>query len=481
MLEQFINLHLKFNFGHEPTHGIINLFAKINTLAIINLINLILYRCQEIFILETIKSLSKLTPMKKIIVATICTITFFSCTKKTKDEVAIPEKHIEKVNFFMETSASMAGYFNGPTDFVKDIPNLLVDLEGKKLGTKGPLSIFYVADTLTPYKKTTEDFIRDISTTKVASEKSSEMHKILEMIASKTDSNDISIFVSDCILSYPDQVIKTNPEINRQKAPGELKALVKATFLKLKRDDISASLYGFTSSFFGNYYNYQNAKIKLDGGQRPYYIWVIGNKELVTKFNKELGSIRNFKPVIDLNFGLFDKTIEDFETFFTYEREGMWEIKDKSITNLEASKKKPARFAIAVDLSALPLSISAPDYLNKHLKTRSENLDFKIKTILLTQDLDKSKLKPREKGYLENHSHVIVFEVSDIYKDNAKIELNLPLVYDNAYKELSTMDDRNLDSIPRKTFAFEHLIDGVREAYENSNDNFIHISIPVKK
>jgi hypothetical protein len=419
--------------------------------------------------------------MKKYLFLIPFLISVFGCTEKKKKEVTAPEKKIGKVNFFLETSASMAGYFNGPTEFVKDIPNLLVDIEGRELGGKGPLKIYYVADSLSSYPKTTQDFIRDISTTKVASRKSSEMHKILEMIASKTDSNDISIFVSDCILSYPDEIIKSNPEINKQKAPGELKALVKATFLKLKRNDISASLYGFSSAFFGNYYTYQNAKIKLNGEQRPYYVWVIGNKGLVTKFNKQLASVNGFKPVIDLNFGLFDKTIEDYQTFFTYERQGKWEVKDKGIAGLETSKKKPSSFAIAVDLSALPGSISAPDYLKKHLKTSSENLDFKIKSILLATDLDKSKLKPREKEYLEKNTHIIVIEVSDLYKDKGKIELNLPLVYDNSYKEMSTMDDRTLDAIPGKTFAFEHLIDGVREAYENSNDNFIHISIPVKK
>jgi hypothetical protein len=260
-----------------------------------------------------------------------------------------------------------------------------------------------------------------------------------------------------------------------------LKALVKNTFLKFKRQDISASLYGFNSAFFGNYFTYQNGKIKLNGEQRPYYVWVIGNKELVGKFNKKLADLNNFKPVLDLNFGLFDKTIEDFDTFYTYERQGNWKAENNGISDLEVTKKKPSVFAIAVDLSALPNSISAPAYLNKHLKTSSENLDFRIKDILLATDLDKSKLKPREKEYLEKNTHVIIIEVSDIYKDKAAIDLKLPLVYDNTYKEMSTMDDRTLDAIPGKTFAFEHLVDGVREAYENSNDNFVHISIPVKK
>jgi hypothetical protein len=149
--------------------------------------------------------------MKKYLFLIPFIISVFSCKPKPHKEVTLPEKQVGKVNFFMETSASMAGYFNGPTEFVKDIPNLLVDIEGRELGGKGPLKIYYVADSLTLYPKTTKDFIRDISTTRVANEKSSEMHKILEMIASKTDSNDISIFVSDCILSYPDNVIKSNP------------------------------------------------------------------------------------------------------------------------------------------------------------------------------------------------------------------------------------------------------------------------------
>lgn len=418
--------------------------------------------------------------MKKYFFLLPFLITVFSCTEKKKKEVTLPEKQVSKVNFFMETSASMAGYFNGSTEFVEDIPNLLVDIERKESFGKAPLKIYYVADSLTPYTGSTKDFIREISTTKVATEKSSEMHKILEMIASKTDSNDISLFVSDCILSYPDHVIKTNPQINQQKAPGELKALVKDTFFELKKKGISASLYGFSSAFFGNYYTYQNAKLKLDGQERPYYLWVVGNKELVSKFNKKLADLNSFKPVIDLNFGLFDETIDGFETFFTYEKSGEWQPKDKEISELKASKKNPAVFAIAVDLSSLPNSITSPDYLINHFIPSSENLEFKIKKILRTEDVDKSNLK-REKSFLTNNTHVIVIEVSDIYKGTGSIDLKLPLVYDNGYKAMSTMDDSILDSIPGKTFALEHLIDGVREAYENSNDNFIHILIPVNK
>ena len=58
---------------------------------------------------------------------------FAACTgnKKEEKKATNAPPHIEKVNFFLEVSGSMAGYLNGSTDFVKTIPNLLVAIEHK--------------------------------------------------------------------------------------------------------------------------------------------------------------------------------------------------------------------------------------------------------------------------------------------------------------------------------------------------------------
>jgi len=409
------------------------------------------------------------------------------CTNTGKKEKLLtPAKHkIEKLNFFMEVSGSMAGYLNGSTDFVKTIPNLLVAIEQKM--DSGTLKIhnYYIADTALLFKGTTEDFIYSIATKHPAREKSSEMHKIFQMIADRTDSDDISMFVSDCILSYNDEDIRANREINREKAEGGLKPFITSTFSKLqKKNDMCASVYGFNSSFDGTYYTYQNGKLPIKKGSviRPYYLWVIGNKELLKKFNAQLQKLEPFKHnKVAMDFGIFDKPVTDYTIFFRYKKSGEWQPEHNKLTDAKASKSHPAIIAIGADLSALPLYAQDTGYLKKNLKLDKSNLDFNVVSILVPENINKADLKKNELDALAKSSHIFIVEVSDLYKSNTEIKISLPLQYDTSYHNISIMDDRDIKDISGKTFAFEHLVDGVRAAYQNPNQDFITIAIPIKK
>lgn len=403
--------------------------------------------------------------------------------KKTVKSVS-QEKKIDKINFFMETSGSMAGYLKGTTDFVKTIPNLLIAIEQKIDSGKTPMHSYYIADTITPFAGTTKDFIYEISTKRPAKEKSSEMHRIFKMIADKTDSNDISMFVSDCILSYSDKDIKSNPEINREKAEGGLKPFITSAFNDLqKKNDMCASVYGFNSNFNGTYYTYQNNKIPVNGNVvRPYYLWVIGNRDLLKKFNGELKKLESFKPDnISIDFGIFDKPITDYTVFFKYKKSGEWETGNKGLTNVEVSKTKPATFAIGADLSSLPDYVKDTAYLLQNLNRNNDNIDFKIVRVLLQKSIDRSDLKKNEQDAFNKSTHLFLIEINNIYKPTADVRISLPLQYDTSYRKLSIMDDRKIASLSGKTFAFQYLVDGVRSAYQNANQEFINISIPIKK
>lgn len=401
-----------------------------------------------------------------------------------KEKTALPEaKKIDKINFFMETSGSMAGYLKGATDFVKTIPNLLVGIEHKVDSGKLTLHNYYIADSITAFPGSTEDFINALATKAPAKEKSSEMDKIFKMIADKTDSNDISIFVSDCILSYPDSDIKQNKEINREKAEGGLKPFITSAFSNLqKKNNICASVYGFNSSFYGTYYTYQNTKLELKGNVvRPYYVWVIGNKELLKHFNTELKKLEIFKPDnVAMDFGIFDKPVSAYNVFFKFEKTGEWALTNEELTGVSITKTKPATIAVGVDLSSLPFYAKDTTYLRKNLKLNNDNIDYKIKSILLPQNVDRNNLKKNELDAYEKATHIIVFEISNIYKAKANIQFTLPLQYDTSYRSVSIMDDRNAADISGKTFAFQHLVDGVRAAYQNPNEDFINITIPIK-
>src|SRR3954469_11651824 len=281
---------------------------------------------------------------------------FAACTgnKKEEKKAANAPPHIEKVNFFLEVSGSMAGYLNGSTDFVKTIPNLLVAIEHKVDSGRLKEHEYYIGDSIIPFKGNTEDFINDMSTRQPAREKSSEMQNMFKMIADKTDSNDISVFVSDCILSYSDAEVRANKEINREKAEGGLKPLITSTFDRLQqKNNMCASVFGFMSDFDGTYYTYQNERIQIKKGQaiRPYYLWVIGNRELLKQFDAQLYKLESFKPDLAMNFGVFDKPVTDYRIFFKYKKAGAWETDSKALTDVKVSKNQSAQVAVGLDLS----------------------------------------------------------------------------------------------------------------------------------
>jgi hypothetical protein len=415
-------------------------------------------------------------------IAWLFCLSIITCTGEIKPiKPLVKEKEIYNIKFFLETSASMEGYLRGNSDFTKTIPNLLVDIENRIPFRAKSIMINYISDSIVQYAKSTRDFIHDISTTKVATAKSSQMHKIFEEVTKATDSNDISILVSDCILSYSDADIRNNIEINVQKADGELKAFVKDAFLKMKARNVCASVYGFSSRFFGTYYNYQNGKIKFDGEYRPYYIWIIGDKQLVQRFNKQLIDIVSFKPELNINFGMFDKPIDNYSLLFKTAREGEWTYDNNHLVDVSATKKKPLKFSIAADFSALPVYARDLTYLKNNLKLEKSDLECRIIEVKKSTDIDLSKAAPNEKGPLQDATHVITFEISEIFQPKGSIGVKLPLLYDTAYKNWSIMDDRSKSSITNKTFAFEYLVDGIREAYQNNNEYYINISINIKK
>ena len=412
----------------------------------------------------------------------LCVI--WSCNREDKvagtTPVLIP-KEIKNINFFLETSASMGGYMKGNSDFVKKIPNFLVDIEGRIKSKNAAIKINYIADSTTEYKGSTSDFIQDISAINVATGNSSPMHKIFESVTNATDSNDISILVSDCILSFSDPEITRNRKINIEKADGALKSYVKQAFMQMNKQNICATVYGFSSSFFGTYYCYNNDKVKLNGELRPYYIWIIGNKDLVQKFNKQLADIPGFAPELSCSFGMFNKPIDNYTLLFKTGKGGEWTFDNNSLIDVDFGAKNPGKFSIAVDISSLPAYAKEINYLIDKLVLSSTDLKAKITDIKKATDIDLNNAAPKEKGPLQAASHVISIEVSDLYQSSGTITLKLPLQYDKSYENWSVMDDKNVKNLGKTTFAFKHLVDGVREAYENKNENYINITINLKK
>ncbi len=386
------------------------------------------------------------------------------------------EQQISSVRFFMDRSGSMSGYYKGETEFV----NVTDDLLAKMESIRPVKEIWMVSDSAVKFEGNAEAFRQQVLRTQPQGTKSSMLDEIFANIAAKTDTNDISVFVSDGILSYSDLEIKRNPDINKEKASA-LGTDIYSIFNKLRKSKgFGVSVYAFKSAFNGTYYNYQNGKIKLSGEKRPYYIWVIGRNNLLNKFNTELADFSTFKPLEQMHFGLDEQPVAKAAFMPAIERAGAWSINSEGTGIDEVGKT--SKFSLALNLSALPPYTQQTAYLKEHLQLDAKGCIARLQ-VKNKQEIDVTKLKSdRQKEALEASTHVLIIEVTQMNTRKASINITLPIIPDPWYQTWSCEDDLNLKkNCAGQTFAFRYLIDGMAQAYQNNRKNYIELSIPLQQ
>lgn len=397
------------------------------------------------------------------------------------DGCPFPPK-IGKINLYLETSASMGGYFHGNAEFKQIISDLAVKMD-KEIS---PVSIHFISEKVVDYPGNATKFSSDIATTDIALAKGSELHHIFDTVAKATKDGDISIMVSDCILSFPNSAVKANPLINKESASGTLKNNIYSTFIELKHRGQAASLYAFSSAFYGSYYDYQNVKTLLSGTVRPFYVWVIAKNKLLPVFDGKLASIPNFKPEKELHFGLIDRKVNRYHIITQLWKQGSYELiraskgeSDVGIENVETKAKEALGFSAVLDLNALPPYAKNISYLQNKLKMELKGCTAEVQ---ISETSPSLVLKNKNQmAYYEQASHVLKITVKNIRLPYATISLTLPLEYDSWSQEWSTMDDKGINKLGKKTFAFTHLVDGVKEAYNNSGKNFIDLKFQINQ
>jgi len=213
---------------------------------------------------------------------------------KSKQSVkvqAIPPKETKPtVNVYIENSGSMDGYVKGVTEFEQTVYNYLSDI--KISDFTNTLNLFYINSKAISYASAADaaviaDFIEKLEP-KTFKERggnrgSSDIANVLKSVLNETQGNEIAILVTDGIFSpgrgrdAADYFV--NQEIGIKNAMAE--------YLK-KSPSTGVIIYQLFSKFDGTYFNNTDAKISFKG-QRPYYIWVIGQ-------TKNLVNLRNAVP-----------------------------------------------------------------------------------------------------------------------------------------------------------------------------------------
>lgn len=217
-------------------------------------------------------------------------------SKITLDCTPVADKSVQpaKVHLkvYVENSGSMNGYMCAGSNLKDAVYDYVSDL--CKLTSAS--SFFYINSQIIRCNQALVTYIQDLTPESFAraggNMANTDLRKIISDILRNHKKNDVSVFVSDCILDIPQNAVNFF---------GNCQVSIKNSFIEALRADpsLGVEIIRLQSKFDGYWYCGANKEL-LRGVKRPYYIWVIGNKYVLANLNKKapvkdiLGGIENY-------------------------------------------------------------------------------------------------------------------------------------------------------------------------------------------
>ncbi|MBE8712685.1 hypothetical protein [Sphingobacterium hungaricum] len=395
-------------------------------------------------------------------------------------ERGVLSAQIESINVFLENSGSMDGYVRGITDYESALSDILV--EANHHFGKDRVFVNFINEKIYPAQlNNINDFFKSLEPQKapfnVGNRSVSELNELFRLILSSTGTNDISIFVSDCIYSLD----KSNSTLN---ALMFQQNLTKSVFLEKSTEfPFSTYILQLYSPFNGIYYDHLNGRNPLKNTNRPYYIWILGQESLLKQFlaKKDPTEYNGFANSYYLNIA--KEANMPFEVLSSTSKIGKNRLNKSDNTILEkvVMKNGVFQFAIAVDLSDYPDKTSI---LNKMAYKISPGFEI-VEIKLVPENNQPQIVNPNEwnKISTSGYSHLLIVKNTEknfSSKFNLSFVNNLP----DWVNQSHTDDDTDILNTLDKTFGLKYLITGVKSAYETLNkghDNTFSINLTLNK
>lgn len=155
------------------------------------------------------------------------------------------EPAISAVNIYLEASYSMKGFVEqiNPNDdytLITKVPYLITDCRTK---LKAPQELYrFVTDTPEHYTESDKEFKSQLWNGTTFTGKSSKLQNILRSVIDSTNSNELTIFISDCILDLGGGLTLKK----RSRVTTEINDLLS------DKEDFSAALFQYYSDFKGD-------------------------------------------------------------------------------------------------------------------------------------------------------------------------------------------------------------------------------------
>ena len=391
-----------------------------------------------------------------------------------QETVPVHIQPIQDINVYLENSGSMDGYVKGNTGFEQSIYAYLTELQiGKLVDT---LNLNYINSQVIPLGHDVEKFIHNIEPADFRKHggnlDTSDIAIVLDSILKRHSENDISIFVSDCIVSPGSKFAASPQSLNNYLL--EQRTKIKKSFvqsLERSKGNLSVVICQLTSSFDGKFYNKVDYP-KYYKGNRPFYIWIIGStshiKQILDKVSLE--PLKGNGANLDNVYTLVSSSKDIEYSVLLTPRLGRFNLDraNPKTTICDVRKENKGQqkgmfmFSVGANLNQLPLD---KKYLIDIANYEISNKDYTL------------SVKEQKTGH-----YPYIFNLSSKIASRGKISITLKNQFSQWVEERTDLlgDDLVKDNATDKTYGLKYLIEGVYEAFKTRQGNYAEFKITIK-
>ena len=182
---------------------------------------------------------------------------------------------------YIENSGSMDGYMCDGSELKDAVYGYISTLNSYADTTE----LNYINSQIISYRGEMKNFIKTMNPQSFSraggNRSNSDIADMLEQMLEQTCDSVVSIFVSDCILDIP------NGDATKFFENRSIDIRNAVTKYLHKNENLGIEIFHLESTFTGRYY-YSNGSEYLKDVKRPYYMWVMGNKDVLAYLNKQV-------------------------------------------------------------------------------------------------------------------------------------------------------------------------------------------------
>ena len=379
---------------------------------------------------------------------------------------------IENINVYLENSGSMNGYVKGNTGFEQSIYAFLTEIQISNLVKT--LNLNYVNSKVVPLGYDLKKFIHNIEPDDFKQHGgnlgTSDIAIVLDSVLNCHNKNDISIFISDCIVSLGGKY--SSPQDMNSYLIEQRTNIRKLFTQTLERADqeLTVVICQLNSLFDGKFFNKFDHP-KYYKGERPFYIWLIGKtshiKQLLDKVALE--TLKGNGAELENVYTLIASSKEIDYRILLMPRLGRFDLDRENpkttICNIRKENKGEQKgvfmFSVGANLDQLPLS---DNYLLDNTNYEISNKDYSL------------QIKKQNGGLF---SYIFNISSQTISRGNIIITLKnqFPIWVENKTDFLG--NDLVKDDATNKTYGLKYLIEGIYDAFTTYQNSFAEFNITI--